>query len=314
MTAVIFDGYGGSDVLRVARVPRPEPGPGEVQVRMAVAGVNPADWKTRQGLNAAYVPRFPAILGWDVAGTVTATGFGVHAFAVGDRVFGMPAFPRLAGAYAEYVTAHVNDLAALPDRVPFRAAGGAPLAALTAWQALFTAGSLKAGQKVLVNAAAGGVGHVAVQLARWAGAEVVGVASAGHHPFVEGLGAARVLDRARDLAAQAGADKVDLVVDTHGGAEAGLAALLRPRGTFVSIVSAQLGHLRERGFRTRTVLVHPEGRQLARIAELLAAGDLTIAVDKGFPLGRAAAAHAHAERGRTRGKVILEMPAAGPAA
>ncbi|MEV4320778.1 NADP-dependent oxidoreductase [Microbispora rosea] len=306
MAAVVIDAFGGPEVLRLTRSPRPQPGPGEVQIKVHAVGVNPADWKTRQGHEGALISQFPAVLGWDVAGTVSAAGPGVHAFAVGDRVFGLPAFPQPANTYAEYVTAHVNELAALPDGVTFPVAAGAPLAALTAWQALFEAAKLREGQRVLVNAAAGGVGHIAVQLARGAGAEVLAIASPRNRSFVEGLGATQVLDYSRELAVQV-EGPVDVVIDAHGEAEDELAELLRPGGTFVSIVSPDLERFRACGLIAYTVFVHPEGRQLDRVAELLGRGDLLINIDRTFPLDQAADAHAYAERGHTRGKVVLEV-------
>lgn len=303
----MIDSFGGPEVLRLTRLPRPVPGPGEVQVGVRAAGVGPVDCVTRRGRGEVRISRFPAVLGWDVAGTVTATGPGVHGFAVGDRVFGLLAFPGLAGAYAEYAVAHVNEVAVLPEGVAFREAGGAPTAALTAWQALFSAARVGAGQRVLVTAAAGGVGHLAVQLARWAGAEVAGVAPSGAHSFVKGLGAYQVVDRSADLAAETGRS-FDVVVDASGDAGDALVSLLRPGGVFVSVAAAGVDRFRGRGVVARTVVVHPEGRQLERVAGLLRSGELRVAVDRVFRLPEAAAAHVHVERGCARGGVVLEVP------
>jgi NADPH:quinone reductase-like Zn-dependent oxidoreductase len=162
-----------------------------------------------------------------------------------------------------------------------------------------------AGQRVLVSAAAGGVGHLAVQLARWAGAEVAGVAPSGAHSFVKGLGAHQVVDRSADLAAETGRS-FDVVVDASGDAGDALVSLLRPGGVFVSV--ADVDRFRERGVVARTVVVHPEGRQLERVAGLLRSGELRVAVDRVFRLPEAAAAHVHVERGCARGGVVLEVP------
>jgi len=312
MRAVVIDSFGGPEVLRLTRLPRPVPGPGEVQVRVAAAGVDPEDCRARRGRGAVRIPRFPAVLGWGVAGTVAATGPGVHAFAVGDRVFGMPAFPRLAGAHAEYVTAHVNELAALPEEVAFREAAGATAAALTAWQALFCAGGLRAGQRVLVAAASGGVGHLAVQLARWAGAEAVGAAPPGDHAFVKGLGAGQVVDDSEGVAAWQGVP-FDVVVDAHGDVGEAAVRLLRPGGVLVSAAAVDADRFRAQGRVARTVLVHPEGRQLDRVAALLRSGELRVHVDRAFRLPEVAAAHVHVERG-ARGSVVLEASDGGAAA
>ena len=194
---------GGPDVLEVAEVPRPEPFPTEVLVRVAAAGVNPVDWKVRT--RGGFLGEPPFTVGWDVAGVVEALGGGVTRFAVGDRVFGMPRFPREAAAYAEYVTSPSRQLARTPDGMSDVEAGGLPLAGLTAWQALVETADVQPGQRVLILAAAGGVGHLAVQIAKARGAHVIGTASAGKHAFLREIGADETIDyTSEDVAARVG--------------------------------------------------------------------------------------------------------------
>jgi NADPH:quinone reductase-like Zn-dependent oxidoreductase len=170
MRAIVQSSFGDPSVLELAEVQRPEPAGTEVLVRVLAAGVNPVDWKTRGGRGPLREP--PFTVGWDIAGEVVALGQGVTRFAVGDRVFGMPRFPREAGGYAEYVTAPSRQLARTPDGLSDVEAGALPLAALTAWQALVDTAAVKPGDRVLVQAAAGGVGHLAVQIAKSRGAYV----------------------------------------------------------------------------------------------------------------------------------------------
>src|SRR4051794_3949701 len=195
MKAVTQDSFGGPEMLRISSVPRPTPLPTEVLVRVHAAGVNPVDWKTRAGSGmSAVLGDPPFILGWDVAGVVTETGFGVTTLAPGDRVYGMPWFPRAAGAYAEYVTAPARQFARMPRTATFEQAAAVPLAALTAWQALVDTAKLTAGRRVLITAAAGGVGHFAVQIAKHLGAYVIAVAGPRNQEWLADLGADEVVD------------------------------------------------------------------------------------------------------------------------
>ncbi len=179
MLAIRQEVLGGPEVLEVVDVPRPEPGPTEVLVRVAAAGVNPVDWKVRA--RGGFLGDPPFTVGWDVAGVVEEVGIGVTRFAAGDRVFGMPRFPREAAAYAEYATSPSRQLARTPDGLSDVEAGAMPLAALTAWQALVETADVRPGSRVLVNGAAGGVGHLAVQIAKARGAYVIGTARAVQH-------------------------------------------------------------------------------------------------------------------------------------
>ncbi|MEV0626903.1 NADP-dependent oxidoreductase [Nonomuraea wenchangensis] len=316
MHAIVQDSFGGPEVLRLAEVPRPAPLPTEILVRVHAAGVNPVDWKTRQGGGMAGVlGEPPFILGWDVSGVVEETGFGVTIFEPGDEVFGMPWFPRQAGAYAEYVTAPARHFARKPRAFGHEAAAGTPLAVLTAWQSLVDTAALGSGQRVLVHAAAGGVGHLAVQLARHAGAYVIGTASAARHDWLRSLGVDEVIDYTTTRFEDAVPD-VDVVLDLVGDSQDMTSTrsleVLRPGGLLIAVPSGVAPELveraRERGVRATGILVEPDGAALARIAELIDKGELSVEVEDVFPLAEAAEAHRRGERGRTRGKIVLRVP------
>jgi len=195
MRAIVVSEFGGPEVLQVVDAERPSPIPTEVLVEVHAAGVNPVDWKTREGRGAAGAAGPPPfILGWDVAGVVKEVGRGVTIYEPGDRVFGMPWFPRAAGAYAEFVTAPSRQFARMPDGLAFEQAAALPLAGLTAWQALMDTAQLGNGQTVLINGATGGVGHLAVQIAKARGARVVGTARSENHDFLRELGADECVD------------------------------------------------------------------------------------------------------------------------
>jgi NADPH:quinone reductase-like Zn-dependent oxidoreductase len=309
MRAAAIDALGPPDRLRMTESPVPVPGPGEVLVRVRAAGVNAIDWATRAG-EGVPVERFPAVLGWDVSGAVAATGPDVAALRVGDEVFGTLRFPALAGGYAEFVTAPEDQLAGKPATVDHVAAAGAPMVALTAWQTLFEHAELTAGQRVLVHGAAGGVGHVAVQLAKLAGAEVIATASARNHDFLRELGADQVIDYTARQPDDV-LDGVDVVVDPRGGADfVRLLGAVRPRGVIVTLKGERPGQ-RElaaaRGVRAAFTYVHPDGGVLDRIAPLLADGGLRIAVQRVLPLADAAAAHVIGEQGHVRGRLVLDV-------
>ena len=238
MRAVIQQRFGGPDVLEVTHVPRPAPLPTEILVRVHAAGINPVDWKSRAGSGMAGVLGDPPfVLGWDVSGVVEEVGFGVTTLAVGDEVYGMPWFPRAAGAYAEFVTAPARQFARKPRTLSHPQAAAVPLAALTAWQILFDTADLQSGQRVLIHAAAGGVGHFAVQLAKHRGATVIGTASARHHGWLQSIGADQLVDynttRFEDVVSDIDL-VVDLVGDAHDTSRRSL-TVLRPDGLLVAV-------------------------------------------------------------------------------
>jgi NADPH:quinone reductase-like Zn-dependent oxidoreductase len=309
MHAIRQHTLGGPDVLRLEEVERPRPGPTEVLVRVRAAGVNPVDWKTRASGGRLGPP--PFTLGWDVAGVVEALGPGVTRFAVGDRVFGMPAFPRPAAAYAEFVVARSRELERIPHGLDDVEAAALPLAGLTAYQALVDTASVGPGDRVLIHAAAGGVGHLAVQIAKAHGAHVIGTSRAPNHPFLAELGVDQAIDYTERPFEEAVAD-VDVVLDLIGGETARRSlGVLADGGLQITVPSsADMDALRaEAGDRVRVtgILVEPDGAGMRALVELVTAGRLRVRVAETFPLAEAARAHTVGERGRNQGKLVLTV-------
>ncbi|MGK5671853.1 NADP-dependent oxidoreductase [Micromonospora sp. URMC 106] len=308
MRAIEQDRFGGPEVLKLVEVDRPEPGPAEVLVRVHATGVNPTDfWHRATG---GLLGR-PVRLGWDLSGVVEAVGVGAALFRPGDEVFGMPLLPRAAGTYAEYVTAPSRHLARKPAGLSHVEAAGLGLAGLTAWQALVDIADVRPGQRVLVHAAAGGVGHLAVQIAKARGAYVIGTASAAKHPFVRGLGADEVIDYTTTDFAERLHD-LDVVMDSIGG-EYGPRSLrtLRPGGILVALASPAETYLEEEaareGKRARFMIVEPDSAGLTSLAGLVGAGQLRVEVDTVLPLEQVATAHEIGQAGRAKGKIILTL-------
>ena len=297
MRAIIQNEFGGP--LTLSDAPKPAPLPTEVLVRVHAAGVNPVDWKTRAGGGMAGMQTFPFINGWDVSGVVEEVGFGVTTLKPGDEVYGMPWFPRPASAYAEYVTAPSRHFAKKPKSLSHVEAAALPLAALTAWQILVDTADVQPGQKVLITAAGGGVGHLAVQIAKARGAYVIGTAREPKHAFLKEIGADEVIDYT--VGDYAGTD-VDVFVDLVGGSSP---ESVRPGGLFVGVPSGVDAAIRG-DIRTSPILVEPDRAGLQAIAALVESGELKVHVDATFPLEDAGQAHALGETGRTQGKIVLE--------
>jgi len=277
-------------------------------IEVRCAAVNPVDYKIREGrLSEKLRYKLPLILGWDVAGVVVETGAAANGFRVGDRVYSRPDIAR-DGAYAEYIAVKAHDCARKPERMAFAAAAGVPLAALTAWKALFDEGGLKSGQTVLVHGASGGVGSFAVQIAKAFHCQVIAVTSTPNVEMVKTLGADRVVDyRKQDFATSV--RDVDVVLDTLGGETQSKSwRVLREGGTLVSIVSApDEAAGAERRARGRYAWVVPEGARLQLLAGMIDAGKLRTVIDTVLPLSQAAAAHERSASGRARGKIILAV-------
>lgn len=307
MRAITYSRYGGSDVLALTDLPEPKVGPDSVLVRVRASSVNPVDWKVRAGyLDALMDVVFPVVPGWDVAGVVERVGPDAPEFAVGDEVFGYVRKDWVqGGTLAELVAAPVRTLARKPAALTFEEAAAVPLTGLTAYQSIERTG-VRAGQTVLVHAAAGGVGQFAVQIARARGARVIGTASPANHEYLRTLGAEPVaygdglVDRVRALAPE-GVDVVldfgtdDLVATTR--------ALLAPGGTVASIVNPAArtelgGHY---------LWVRPSSEDLAALATMADAGQLAVDVAAVFDLADAAAAHELSESGHVRGKVVVRV-------
>ncbi|WP_040391844.1 NADP-dependent oxidoreductase [Catelliglobosispora koreensis] len=306
MRQISQQAYGGPDVLQLTEVPLPEPGLTEIRVKVSAAGVNPADWKTRRGDWDVFAP--PFALGWDVSGIVDAVAPGVTRFRPGDEVYGMPRFPQLPGGYGEYVTAPARHFARKPANLSHEEAAALPLVSLTAWQALADTANLQPHQRVLIHAAAGGVGHVAVQIAKARGAYVIGTARQAKHAWLRDLGAGELIDYTTTDFAEAVSD-VDVVLDTIGGdyAQRSLRTL-RPGGVFVTIVDHfGLEALRAPGIRVEGLLVEPDGTGLEAVTDLAEKGLLKPYLAKVFPLEQAAEAHRLGETDRTQGKIVLKV-------
>lgn len=306
MRAVTQTSVGGPDVLVVADRPSPSPAAGEVLVRVKAAGVNPVDAAVRAG----YYPLLgepPFTLGWDISGTVEALGDGVSGLKVGNDVFGMPRFPGQAAAYAELAVAPAGDFAHKPAAVDHVQAGALPLAGLTAWQGLVRHGGLEAGQRVLIHAAGGGVGHLAVQIAKALGAHVTATASPAKLDFVRSLGADEVIDYTKgDFAEKT--REIDLALDPMGGDHADRSLIvIRNGGVLVSLLNVN-DSTRERAsarsIRVERMSVVPDRDGLIELARLVDAGKLKVHVAKVFPLEEAGQAHAFLAT-RPAGKVVL---------
>jgi len=308
MRAIRQEVLGGPEVLHEVAVPRPEPGLSELLVRVHAAGLNPTDWGHRAF--PIFLGPPPFTLGWDVSGVVEATGFGVTLFKPGDEVFGMLPYPHGVGSHAEYVTGPARAFATKPGNLDHVQAGALPLAALTAWQALNDTAHLEAGQRVLIHAAAGGVGHLAVQIAKARGAYVIGTASAKNHDLLRGLGADELIDYTTTDFAAAVAD-ADVVLDTvSGDYPARSLRTLRPGGLLVSLLPFPpevRGEASQLGVRAELMLVEHDHAGMTAIAGLVTAGELRPVIAGIFPLAEAAKAHAIGESRHVAGKLVLTM-------
>jgi NADPH:quinone reductase-like Zn-dependent oxidoreductase len=299
LQAVLIHETGGPDVLRYEEADPPEPGDGEVLIGVRAVSVNPVDWKQRRGLSQTEVP---TVLGRDVSGTVELSR--AEAFREGDEVFGMAA----SGGYAEYTTASAAAIAGKPEDLSHEQAAALPVAGMTAWQALFDRGALERGQTALIAGAAGGVGHLAVQFAKVAGARVIGTGSSRNRDFVLGLGADEYVDYTRQDVAQA-VSGVDLAFDTVGGATTeSLVPTVRAGGIVVTIASAPPEEsARARGVRAELLVMSPSSELLAQIAELVASGEVRVEISELLPLSEVRTAHELSESRHARGKIVLRV-------
>ena len=311
MKAIILKDFGGVDQLELAGVPTPGIKEGEVLIAVKAISINPVDVKTRQGKGVAgrYREVEPKILGWDVSGVVKESQS--PQFEEGDEVFGMVHFPGVGGAYAEYVAVPADQLALKPAGISHPEAAAASLAALTAWQAFADYGKLKSGQRILIHAAAGGVGHFAVQIAKYIGAYVIGTASAENREFVLGLGANEHIDyKAQDVSAVV--HDVDFVLDTIGGDYIDLSLkTMKKGGTIVSIPSGANEKVKEKaaaaGMKGLTMSVQSSGEDMEHIAQLLESGAVKPEVSHLFPFEKMGEAHLQVETHKTRGKTVVEV-------
>jgi NADPH:quinone reductase-like Zn-dependent oxidoreductase len=308
MKAVRMHGYGGPEVLKYEDAPRPEPAEGEVLVKVHAAGVNPVDWKIRAGhLRAFRDYPMPFILGWDFSGAIDQLGPGVAGWKTGEEVYARPDLGR-NGAYAEYIAVRASEIQRKPKSLDHVHSAAIPLAALTAWQAIFDAGQLQAGQRILIHAAAGGVGTFAVQLAHWKAAYVIGTASKHNHDLVKQLGADKVIDYRATRFEDAVRD-VDVVLDTMAGETRDRSwQVLKKGGILVSILGQPSQEDAARhGVRAAGIFVQPNPAQLAELANLTDAGKVRPIMETVLPLAEAARAHEMNQTLHTRGKIVLRV-------
>ncbi|TML36334.1 MAG: NADP-dependent oxidoreductase [Actinobacteria bacterium] len=298
MRAIVVRETGEPDVLQLEETDAPEPSDGEVLIVVRAASVNPVDWKYRRGL--AEKP-LPAILGLDVSGTVESSR--ADGFAEGDDVFGWAA----SGGYAELATASASAIAKKPAAVSHEQAASIPVAGITAWQSLFDRGGLTEGQTAVIAGAAGGVGHFAVQLAKHAGARVIGTGSARNRDFVLGLGADEYVDYTEQDVGEVVSGVADVAFDAVGGdTTETLLPTLREGGILVTIAAAPPEEAAaERGARAVLHVTSPSAEQLARVADLVASGDVRVEISEVLPLSEVKRAHELSESGHTRGKIVL---------
>jgi NADPH:quinone reductase-like Zn-dependent oxidoreductase len=299
MQAVLIRETGSPEVLHYEEAERPEPGEGQVLIRVRAASVNPTDWKARRGLSET---RLPAVLGRDASGTVERSR--AEGFDEGDEVFGYVP----GGGYAEFVLAAADAIARKPAGLSHEQTAALPVAGMTAWQALFDRGGLARGQTALIGGAAGGVGHLAVQFAKVAGARVIGTGSSRNRDFVLGLGADEYVDYTEQDVGQA-VGGVDVAFDTVGGdTTQSLVPTVREGGILVTIANAPPEEAaRARGARAELLVMSPNAEQLTRIAELVAGGEVRVEISEMLPLTEVQQAHEHSESGHTRGKIVLTV-------
>jgi len=306
MKAVRIHEYGNRNVLKFEDAPMPNIASDDVLVRVVAASVNPVDWKIREGyLKEMISYSMPLTLGWDVSGVVSAVGTDVTRFSVGDAVYSRPDINR-NGTYAEFVAIRESEIAHKPQTLSHNEAASLPLAGITAWEALITTAQLSAGQKVLIHAGSGGVGSLAIQLAKSRGAYVIATTSGKNRALVESLGADEVIDYTIQNFAEI-LDDIDVVFDTMGGdIQESSWSVLKRGGILVSIVSPPSdAKASERDVRGVFIFIEPNAYILEQMAELVDQGTLRPVIGGEFALQDIEKAHALSESGRTVGKIVL---------
>jgi NADPH:quinone reductase-like Zn-dependent oxidoreductase len=308
MKAIRMHSYGGPEVLQYEDAPRPRLQEGEVLIRVHAAGVNPLDWKVRSGSLKGFIQhQLPLTPGWDVSGVVEEVGPGVSQFMKGDKVFAM-ADPTRDGAYADYIAVRATALALKPNSLHHVRAAATPVSALAAWRSLFDLGQLQPGRRVLIHGGSGGVGHFALQLAKWRGAHVLATASTKNQELLRRLGADETIDYTTQKFEEL-AEKVDLVLDTIGGdTQERSWRVLNEGGALISLVQLP-SEQKARRFGVRGIMcsVQPDGAQLSKIAKLIDSAKLKPIIDRILPLSEARRAHELTQNGHIRGKIVLRV-------
>jgi NADPH:quinone reductase-like Zn-dependent oxidoreductase len=308
MKAVRIHSFGGPEVLSYEETPRPQVNPDDVLIKVHAAAINPVDWKIREGYLRGFIDyELPVTLGWDVSGVVEEVGGAVTDLRVGDEVYSRPDITR-DGAYAEYIAVRASEAAPKPRSLDHVQAASVPLAALTAWAALFDTADLQPDQTVLIHAAAGGVGSFAVQLAKWKGARVIGTASAANHGLLRELGADELIDYTAARFEEV-ARGVDVVLDTIGGDTLERSwGVLRPGGVLVSVVAQpDEATAAQHGVRGASIFIQPDKSRLVKLAELIDAGHVRPEVSAVLPLAEARQAQELSQSGHVRGKIVLRV-------
>lgn len=302
MKAIQIKEYGDERVLKYTDVERPEPKKDEILVKIHAASVNPVDWKIRDGKGKKFGMKLPLILGADFAGTIEEMGSAIKKFRKEDAVYGK----ILLGCYAEYVIVKENELSIKPKNMDFKQAASIPMGALTSWQAIFETAKLKSGQKILIHAASGGVGSMAVQMAKAKGAYVIGTASGSNKEFVNNLGADEFIDYTNTNFEDVVKD-VDVVYDTIGGdTQKRSFQVLKEGGFLVSLIEKPSEELLKKyKVQGKVIASEPNSKQLEEITTLIEANKIKTHVEKVFPLAEAAKAQKLSKEGHVRGKIIL---------
>jgi NADPH:quinone reductase-like Zn-dependent oxidoreductase len=315
MTAAVIDAVGGPEQLHLAEVDTPRQVNSEFIVRVVAAGVNPLDVKTRAGRGvAAGIESYPAVLGMDFSGVVVRAPYEAHPLHPGTEVYGMVSFPRYSGSYAQYVSVPSLSLARKPVALSHVEAAGIPVAALTAWGMVVEVAKAHEGQRILIHAGSGGVGHFAVQFAKYFGAHVIATGSARNEGWLHELGASEFIDyeaqRFEDVLTEVDV-VIDLVGNVHDDTGSRSLKVLRHGGLIVNAPTGSwptfLDEVAEAGVRGTTYKVAPDGNTLSTVSRLLESGDVRVFVDQVFDFSQASEAHAALETGHTRGKIVLHV-------
>ncbi len=315
MKAILFEKFGGVEVLHMGQVEKPTIAPNELLIKVSYAGVNPVDWKIREGYLSARMPHhFPIIPGWDVSGVVEEIGKDVQGFSIGDAVFSYVRKPEIQwGSYAEYISFHANDVVKIPDSIPLHIAASLPLISLTAWQALFDTVHLKKNQTILILNGSGGVGSMAIQFAKYAGATVVTTASPHKYEYVTKFKPDSILDYTSENFVNDAQERYpkgfDVIFDCVGGDSMKQSLqLLAPNGIFVSIVDKQaVDHAISQGINAQYVFVAPNGMQLKMIRDLLVDNVILPPHVEILPLEEAKKAQEKQKSGKVGGKLVLQI-------
>ncbi|MEO6187219.1 MAG: NADP-dependent oxidoreductase [Ginsengibacter sp.] len=308
MKAIRIHKFGGPEVLLYEDAPTPEPAADEVLAKVIATGVNPIDWKIRSGYAKNRFPiNLPLIPGWDFSGEIVKVGSQVSNFKVGDEVYGRPD-PTRDGTYAEYVVVKADQVNHKPKSISHKKAAAVPLAGLTAWQALFDHGHLRAGQKVLIHGASGGVGSFAVQFAKWKGAYVIGIASADNIDFLYELGVDQAIDYKKQKFDEETAN-VDLVIDVIGGeTQRRSLNIIKEGGRLITTVAAEFQEqANKKNIHLENFLAKSTPSDLQQIADLIDSGKIKPVIAEFLPLKEAAKAQEKSEAGHTRGKIVLTV-------